>query len=174
MGADMGVVVKRTQNEQQKNFDKAIEDLKKIDEVAQVGWFENAKYPNGTQVAYVALIQENGASDGKTIIPPRPFFKPTLRDNKTKYLNKLKFGVKKILKGESSVREILEGIGEIVSEDIKKAIKKITSPPLAEATLARRAAKLKIKVEQLSETGRKPLVDTGTLEGSVESRIGKK
>ena len=52
------------------------------------------------------------------------FFKPTLRDNKTKYLNKLKFGVKKILKGESSVREILEGIGEIVSEDIKKAIKK--------------------------------------------------
>ena len=55
-------------------FDKAIEDLKKIDEVAQVGWFENAKYPNGTLVAYVALIQENGASDGKTIIPPRPFF----------------------------------------------------------------------------------------------------
>lgn len=170
----MGVVVKRTQTTQQKTFDKAIEDLKKIDEVAQVGWFENDKYPDGTQVAYVALIQEEGASNGKIVIPPRPFFKPTLRDNKTKYLNKLKLGVKKILKGESNIREILKDVGEIVSGDIKKAITKITSPPLAEATLARRAQKRKIKVEQLSATGRKPLRDTAVLLGSLTNRIGKK
>lgn len=174
MGVLVGVTVKRLQTEKQRNFEKAIEDLKKSDEVAQVGWFDDAKYPNGTQVAYVALIQENGASNGKIVIPPRPFIKLTLRDNQSKYLKKLKLSVKKILNGESTIRGSLEDIGEIVSGDLKKAIKKVISPPLSQATLENRAYKRKLKVEQLSATGRKPLIDTGVLLGALTNKIGKK
>jgi hypothetical protein len=44
--------------------------------VGKVGWFEGAKYPDGTQVAYVATIQEYGYSPKN--IPPRPFMRPTI------------------------------------------------------------------------------------------------
>ena len=36
---------------------------------AKVGWFENAKYSDGTPVAYIASIQEFGYPEGN--IPPR-------------------------------------------------------------------------------------------------------
>ena len=40
----------------------------------RVGWFDTARYQDGTPVAYVAAIQEFGHG----AIPPRPFMRPTI------------------------------------------------------------------------------------------------
>ncbi len=53
-----------------KRLQKALSAADKSD--LQVGWFESAKYDDGTPVAGVAAIQEFGSA--KNRIPPRPFF----------------------------------------------------------------------------------------------------
>jgi hypothetical protein len=58
-------------------FEKALAQisamLRTSPTVARVGFLENAKYPDGTPVAAIALIQDMGAPGAG--IPPRPFFR---------------------------------------------------------------------------------------------------
>ena len=48
--------------------------------VAQIGFPSGQHYPDGTNVAYVAAIQEFGAP--AVNIPPRPFMQPTVKAQK--------------------------------------------------------------------------------------------
>ena len=94
---------------------------------AQAGWFATAeRYPNGMSVAEVALIQESGAPARG--IPPRPFLKPAINDNKQAWIKNLSLGIRETGAGRMNAEDVLEKIGGQMAGDIRKAI---TSEPLA-------------------------------------------
>lgn len=170
----MAVKIKKIQTDEQKNFERALKNLEKNNEVVKIGWFSNSKYPKGTSVAMVAAVQEYGSVQGNRIIPPRSFFRTTLSKKTNEYTALLKAGVKKIFQGKETVKTVLDKVGSKASGDIKISITQVTIPPLAKSTLKRRASKRRIKVENLSSTGKKPLIDTGVMLNSLTHKLDKK
>ncbi|MDE2100257.1 MAG: hypothetical protein KGL39_23605 [Patescibacteria group bacterium] len=124
---------------------------------SKVGWFENNKYPDGTQVAYVAQIQEFGAGP----IPPRPFMRPTAVKQKAKWLQIMSEGAKAVLHGKLTAKQVFERVGLQSSADIAKTIASITSPPLSPITIELRAMKKK----------NPGLKITGKLVGEVAAKV---
>lgn len=124
----------------------------------RVGFFENAKYPDGTPVAYVATIQEYGADN----TPPRSFFRPTIQQQRNAWLESLNKGVSAFLNDRIELVNMLSAFGEGVTGDIRFTISRITEPPLAEATLKARQRKKKTP-----GVSAKPLIDTGYMLDSV-------
>lgn len=103
---------------------------------AKVGWFESAKYENGTPVAVAAIVAELGAP-GKSI-PPRPMFRPTIAENQGAWAKLAESGAKAVLKGNYTMREVMDAIGLQASGDVRKTIASITEPPLSILTLLAR------------------------------------
>lgn len=165
---------------------------------AKVGWFESARYENGTPVAYVAAIQEYGAyinhpggtpykivngqavfvsksspeaaSLPKTkphpiVIPPRPFMRPTVAEKTPEWKKILLDGSKAILRGNATSQLVMEAVSSKAAGDIAKTIARIWQPPLKEATVKARARRL--KSHEITQSLRKPLVDTGMLIQSI-------
>ncbi len=135
--------------------------------VGKVGWFEGAKYPDGTQVAYVATIQEYGYSPKN--IPPRPFMRPTIVKYRNTWDRIAKLEGKLILEGKSTPSKMMEAIGQNASGNIKKKITQIYTPSLKfstiQARLSRRGLGAKGRPYTKEEVGNlyKPLVDTGNM-----------
>ena len=127
----------------------------------RVGFFETAKYPDGTPIAYVAAIQEFGYGP----IPPRPFMRPAELQNKNKWQAGIAQGVKAALNGNVTIVHALEQVGMVAAGDVRKAIKAVTSPPLAESTIRARQSRKKGK----KAASVKPLVDTGQMLQAVNS-----
>jgi len=157
------------------NFDKVRAKLQEISEGfvkedAKVGWFPTAVYPNGTPVAYVALIQEMGAPAAH--IPPRPFIKPTVNAQRTVWAALLRDGAKAVIKGKFTAHQVLDGVGIQAAGDIRKTITQIVSPPLAPTTIAARARRLASK--EVTPTLAKPLIDTGLMMESTTNAVGPK
>lgn len=157
------------------NFDKVRAKLKEISEGfiqedAKVGWFPTAVYPNGTPVAYVALIQEMGAP--AVHIPPRPFIKPTVNEQRAAWAAILRNGAKAVIKGKFTAHQVLEGVGIQAAGDIRKTISAIVSPPLAESTVKARARRL--ASHEITPTLAKPLIDTGLMLSSATNAVGPK
>ncbi len=84
--------------------------------VAKVGWFPSAQYRDGTPVAYIAAIQEFGASNNK--IPARPFIRPTIANRKGKWALIMKDGVIAVVKGRATAEQVFEGVGLQAAADI--------------------------------------------------------
>lgn len=124
----------------------------------KTGWFESAKYPDGTPVAYVAAIQEFGA--GK--IPPRPFMRPTVAEQQAAWRESLDKGARSILSGDRTLLQVVELLTLKAAGDIAKTISEVYNPPLAEATIRARAGR---NAKGMAST--KPLVDTGIMINSV-------
>ena len=106
---------------------------------AKVGWFESARYTADGQdisVAEVAVIQEFGAPGAN--IPPRPFIRPTFNAQKEKWTAHIEKGVKAVMRGAITADEALDTVGSIAAEDIKMAIRDLTTPELAESTKEQR------------------------------------
>jgi hypothetical protein len=123
-----------------KAFEKIILALKELDGIeTKVGWFPGARYENSTPVAYVAAIQEFGAGP----IPPRPFFRATITDQKAAWAGFAEMGAKAILRGTHTAHDVMDGLGELAQEDVKETINQITAPPLSPITLELRAMKHK-------------------------------
>lgn len=137
------------------------------DKVGKVGFFDTAKYEDGTPVAYVAVIQEYGAPEQG--IPPRPFMRPTVEAKQADWKAIATQGAKAMLNGKATGEQVLEAIGLKAAGDIRRTISQVTTPALAQATVdARRRGKAdKMTVGNLT----KPLVDTGTLLNSVTSKV---
>ncbi|MBG2875545.1 hypothetical protein I4902_08270 [Proteus alimentorum] len=121
-----------------------------------VGFFEHAKYPDGTPIAYVAAIQELGYSAGG--IPPRPFLRPTMNDKKQDYSQLIFRAVKASIKGNITLDNGLTQIGATVAGDVKMAIKAVTTPALDDSTVKARARR-----HSKGKATDKPLVDTGQM-----------
>lgn len=173
---------------------KAFEELElKLKELqgytAKIGWFDTAKYPDGTPVAYVAAIQELGCEQRS--IPPRPFMRPAQIKNAHRWFAVAEDQAQKIIEGSQNGRGAMEVIAQMTEDDVSDAIIDVNSPALSKITLAarrirekggkvtgatigdiaRRLASDPDNVELSSNT--KPLNDTGymlaTLTHMVES-----
>ena len=127
--------------------------------------------------ATLGYIHENGAPDVK--IPARPFMRPgmeSVKDGVTAGLVR----VAKNVVASRSVEQVERGltiVGLKVQSALRRKINEGVPPPLAEATLARRAAKgrkgavLELKNRALglppSTQLAKPLIDTGQLRNAI-------
>ena len=151
--------VRRTSNEAA--IRKMLADLEKKE--VRVGFFENSKYPDGTPIAYVAAIQEFGYGP----IPPRPFMRPAEEANKGKWLKGIAAGVRGVIAGNVTLDHALEQVGMVAAGDVRKAIKAVTAPPLAESTVRARQRRKKGK----KAVSRKPLVDSGEMLQAVNSAV---
>lgn len=142
----------------------------KGDKVGKVGWFESAKYNDGTPVAYVATINEFGCPEKN--IPARPTVRPTIAEQQGNWRRLAAQGAKAILAGRYTVAQVLEGIGLQAVGDIKKTISKLTSPALKESTVKNR---LRRRADRKTIGGlTKPLVDTGRMLNSLTNVVEDK
>jgi len=144
------------------NLDKIKATLERVPEefdgmVAQVGFPSGINYEDGTNVAYVATIQEFGAPEAN--IPPRPFMRPTVKEKKEYWTKIIKSRVPQVVIGKMSAFDVLDLVGMAAAADIQTKISSIYSPPNSPATLARK-------------NGTKPLVDTGLMLASVQNGVG--
>lgn len=128
-------------------FQKELEELTKL-EVA-VGIPEGLSYPDGTSVAEVAIYNELGTVH----IPSRPFMRNSLNGNKDKIVQYMQNAVKGIANGESA-KEILDKIGDFQEGLMIKEFGKSGYEPNKPETVKKKHSSV-------------PLVDTGTLMGSI-------
>lgn len=151
--------VRRTGNSEA--IKKMLAELEKKE--IRVGFFENSKYTDGTPIAYVAAIQEFGYGP----IPPRPFMRPAEEANKGKWIKGIAAGVRGVIAGNVTLDHALEQVGMVAAGDVRKAIKAVTAPPLAESTVRARQRRKKGK----KAVSRKPLVETGQMLQAVNSAV---
>ena len=133
----MSVTIKSTISSESLNFRKAVESLK--NRVGKVGWATSYLDKNHTPVAMIALQNERG--DPSKSIPPRPFIQPTIDEKSQSWVNSMKAGVKKVLKGDLTIDDVLEGVGQRAAFDIKKMIAQGNFKPLAQSTIDARVRK---------------------------------
>ena len=138
------------------------------DAVGKVGWFETAKYPDGTPVAYVAAVQEFGYPEGN--IPPRLGMRVTAAEKQKEWASVAGGASRAVLAGKLTPWQAMETIGLKAAGDVRKHITEVTTPPLKVDTVkARLAGKKQGRV--VSVTVAKPLVDTGHLLTTLTSVV---
>ncbi|AUG84951.1 hypothetical protein MAELSTROM_31 [Pseudoalteromonas phage Maelstrom] len=137
-----------------KNLKKSLEDAR--EETLQVGWFSSANYDAETPVAQVAFWQEYGTKSA----PPRPFFRPAVADNQTKWGALTELGIQAVIDGSASMSDVFNGLGLTVQADVKNAING-QHQALSPVTLALR---------KLRDDGH---AINGTLVGAVASAIAR-
>lgn len=158
--------------------------------VAKAGVVGAEHYEDGTPVAYVAAIQEFGAPERG--IPARPFFRPTIAEQRDEWAGLLADGARAVIRGATTAEDVLEGVGLQAAGDIRAKIASIQEPKLSPITLllrkyrrenpgAKVGAKLvgQIAAEyaanqgiDLSGVSTKPLVDSGLLLQSIQNTVG--
>lgn len=149
-----------------------------------VGFLENATYPDGTPVAMVAAIQEFGAP--RASIPPRPFFRNMIAGHAEEWGDTLASALKAF---DYDVAKALDFMGQDIQGELRQSIIDTNAPPLSEITLMLRkmraddpnlivtgatvgeAARRVAAGETASGVSTKPLVDTGVLLRSVDYEI---
>lgn len=123
----------------------------------RVGFFETARYPDGTPVAAVAAWQEFGTqnADGSQQIPERPAFRNSLRKGRddVQRLIRERIDSTEMVVGENLAHEL----GELVKGQLQTEIVELRRPPNAPATILRKGSS-------------NPLVDTGKMLRSVTHR----
>lgn len=149
-----------------------------------VGFMSNAKYPDGTPVAMVAAIHNYGAPGAG--IPARPFFSNMVADESPNWGPQLG----KLLKtGGFDAVTALSQMGELIAGELRQSIIYGDWQPLSETTLMLRTMRSKGATvtgrtvgqatkavamgmpNDRSETGAKPLVDTGHMLNSITYRV---
>ena len=128
----------------------------------RVGWFETARYQDGTPVAYVAAIQEFGHG----AIPPRPFMRPTIEAQRQAWRETLRKGAKQVLSERLTFEQMLTAFGMAAAGQVAESIKAVTAPPLSPRTLAARQVKKKTP-----GVSAKPLIDTALMFQSVTAQV---
>lgn len=116
--------------------DKLIAKLKKMGDGFKkgkltVGFYEGAKYKDGTPVAQVAAIQNFGATINGGFIPPRPFFSDTINENQKKWGNHY---ANALINTDYDVERSARLVGEEARSDVIEKIDKNSYEPNAEST----------------------------------------
>lgn len=128
----------------------ALKDLDGL--VGKTGYFETAKYTDGTPVAYVATVHEYGYPAGG--IPARPTMRPTADAKRAEWAETMRKGAAAALNGQMTARDALERLTLRAAGDVSAAIAALQTPALKPETIARKGFS-------------KPLVDTGQMLRSV-------
>lgn len=134
---------------------------------SKVGWFPSAKYEDGTPVALVAVVHEYGST--KKGIPPRLGMRETAEAKKAEWVRDAHVLSKAVLDGKMPPQAIAEGVAQKAESDIRRTITKVSTPPLAEATIAARKRR-----HSKGKASTKPLVDTGILLNTLTSQVSRK
>ena len=148
----------------------------------QVGFLENAKYPDGKSVAMIGAIQEFGAP--RAGIPPRPYFRNMIAAKSPEWPDAIA-GVLKA--SDYDAAKTLNIVGDQVAGQLKQSIVDTLDPPLSPVTLMLRGMRTQSQFQglpfgQLIKIARarvaagesnfgpstKPLVDTGDLLRSID------
>lgn len=116
----------------------------------EIGFFETARYPNGTFVAQVARYNEFGTLR----IPMRPFFRNAIQKNIKKWYATLQNAINQ----NATPSKALSIVGEVARADIIQSITDLRTPPNAEST-----------IKQKKSTN--PLIDTGLMRRSVTYKV---
>lgn len=97
----------------------------------EVGFLENATYPDGTPVAMVAAVQEYGSSTMN--IPSRPFFRNMIREKSHEWGP----AVAALLNNnDMDARRALEQAGAAIKGQLQEAITNFEGVPLSPKTIA--------------------------------------
>lgn len=135
-----------------------------------VGWFEESRYPGGTPVALVAATQEFGYG----AIPPRPFMRPTIAQEKAAWSKGFADGYRAVLKERVTPEQVMEQVAGRAAGDVRKTISDLQYPPLKPSTIAARMRKRGLPADKATATAAKPLVDTGRLLATLTHQVEKK
>lgn len=151
----------------------------------EVGWMADTDvYPDGTNTAMVAAIQEFGAPGAS--IPPRPFFRPMIAKESGGWGDTIE---KQLVATNYDTDATLGRMGEEISGQLQESIQAVDSPPLSPITLMLK--KMRSEDQNLVVTGKvvgeaaarvkagedysgqseKPLIDTGHLWQSVKYTV---
>lgn len=120
----------------------------------EAGFFESAKYDDGTAVAAVATVHEFGLGH----VPARPFMRVAEREAQKDLVNLMKKGVPAVAEGRLSADALFTRIGGVMVGAIQDAIAHGSHAPLAESTKAAKGFAT-------------PLVDTARMLQSVTQRV---
>lgn len=165
----MGCILTVTRKKGAVSAEKLSEILKNSNnKVAKIGWFETAKYEDGTSVAYIASIQEFGNSR----IPARLGMRKTIANKRNHWQSVLNSEFKKVIENKSTLDKALELIGIVASGDFRETITKVVSPPLKPSTIkARLRKRANGKTIGLLT---KPLIDSKLLLNSLTYKVTNK
>lgn len=163
-------MAKVTGGERAQKYIAALAQRLKKGRVLNVGFMEDAKYPDGTSVAEVAAYQNYGAP--KANIPPRPFFDNMVRTKSPMWPTQMARIMKETnYDGEKTLN--LMGMG--IKQQLQQSIRDTNSPPLAESTLAARGVPGMVYRKSNPKTHRaKPLIDTAHMLNSVDYKVSDK
>ncbi|WVW37743.1 virion morphogenesis protein [Aeromonas phage Gekk3-15] len=102
----------------------------------EAGWFESAKYSDGTPVAAVAAWNELGTPDANYPIPPRPFMRKALMDANATIDQRLQRDVTRMLEGDFTPDQVLARVGQHYVSSIVDSIKNGNWQGNSDATIA--------------------------------------
>jgi hypothetical protein len=137
--------------------------IAKADLKAKAGFFPSAKYPasmGGEYVAEIAFKNEYGSPLER--IPPRPFFRPAVADNKHKWSEIVRL----TLKRGGTIEDALETVGLQMQGDIRDAMDAVTTPELSAYTIQMR--------QERGNNDTKPLNDTGYMRSQITHAVDSK
>lgn len=150
------------------NGSKLKDKLRKIaaldDLELKVGFFENARYPDGTPVAYVGYLNEYGGHN-----PPRPFMKRTAQ-------RRMKSWSKGIARNfnradRNSLKRAFEMAGQVAVGDVKRTIKDWPPGGNAPSTVAAKARRARSGKNLVPINPETVLIDTGKMISSVAYEV---
>lgn len=161
------ITVKRKKNA------KAAASLQRLigqfaDRELHVGWFPTARYDDkkSTPIAAVASINEFGVTTKN--IPPRPFMRPTIKREESKWQKFIGVQSKSVLAGATTAKKVLTQLGLSASGEIARSISEIHSPPLMLSTIqGRETQRAKSGAKKPIGNLTKPLVNFGIMIKSV-------
>jgi hypothetical protein len=130
---------------------EAIAARLKTGSVVQVGFLEGSTETDGASLPMVAAAQEFGTRR----IPPRPFMRTAVAEHSSEWGPALGQVLKNV---DYDANTALGQMGKAIEDQIRDAIKAVTSPPLAPATVKRKGFD-------------KPLIDTSNMWRSVDSAV---
>lgn len=125
----------------------------------EVGFFESAKYPDGTPVAYVAAIQEFGNPAGNN--PSRPFFRNAISQNDG-WKDLASKAMAAVIDGRIELNQALNQMGLKMAADVKDSITDGSYEALKQSTLDARQSRKRTQGVAI-----KPLIDTAQMLQSV-------
>ena len=139
--------------------DKLLTQLKKMSKKGRVtaGFYKDAKYEDGTQVATVAAANNFGTVESGGFIPPRPFFDDAIKENKDKWLKNYD---RALVNTDYDVDKALHLVGEQMRSDIIRKIDVNNYEPNAEST-----------IRQSDNPHKEPLKDTYHMMRSVGYQV---
>lgn len=144
--------------------------LRKIAECGKVsldvGFFEDAKYPDGTSVAYVAYLNEYGGHN-----PARPFMKQTAQKRMKTWAEGVAKNVEKTGVTPASVKRAFEMAGQVAVGDVKRTIKDWPPGGNAPSTVAAKARRARSGKNLVPINPETVLIDTGKMISSVAYEV---